>query len=126
VGSKGTHVVPWLFLIPLMPTDLVCLVCGASKMRFWQYMLIVCVFRPVEILLLISYNYIVPVLLSFEPIIVILIVNIVIIDLVLLFIYYKALMKLFKKYTKPFTVMFSAPIKKNEPTTIVKPDTSQV
>ncbi|MCL2621453.1 MAG: VTT domain-containing protein [Firmicutes bacterium] len=112
IGEKGIKAVPWFFLIPMMPTDLICLICGASKMRFWQFMLIVCVFRPVEVTLLISYSYIVPYILSYEPLIIILVINIVIIDIVLLFLYYKAIMKVFQKYAKSVGDQFMNPIRK--------------
>jgi len=101
IGEKGTKAVPWLFLIPLMPTDLICLICGASRMSFWKFMLIVIVFRPIEVLLLISYNYIIPIILEYDPLIILLLINVAIINLVLLFIYYKAIVKLFNKYTEP-------------------------
>ena len=99
ITDKGLKVVPALFLIPLFPNDLVCLACGASKMRFWQYMLIVAFFRTIEVFLLLAY----PVIGQFfvkgrAAQDVILFINIVVIDIFLISLYYKMLIKLFKKH----------------------------
>ena len=97
-GQKG---VPWLFLLPFMTTDLLCIVCGASKMKFWQYALIVAVFRPIEVLMIYSYRFIWAVIKSLEPYMILLIANVLIIDIVLLIIYHRAILKLFKKTFTP-------------------------
>ena len=98
-GSKG---VPWLFFIPFFPTDLLCIACGAAKMKFWQYMLIVLVFRPIEVLLLLSYTVIFPFILEQDFIIQVLVVNLVIINVFLLVIYHKALLNLFNRGINTF------------------------
>jgi len=98
VGRNGTKGLPWLFLIPFMTTDLLCVISGASKMKFWQYMLIVVVFRPVEIAILV---FLYPLILSgfemIDPIIVFLIINIILINFVLLVIYHRTLLNIFNK-----------------------------
>jgi membrane protein DedA with SNARE-associated domain len=94
-GSKG---VPWLFLIPFFPTDLLCVVCGAAKMRFWQFILIAVVFRPLEALLLIGYRIVGEEALSrLSTIELLLIINVIIIDIILLVIYHKALLGWFNR-----------------------------
>ena len=96
-GSRG---VPWLFLIPLFPTDLLCLVCGASKMRFWQFLMIVVVFRPIEITLLLLYPEIIGSNIVQEQMYVwqrILVVNVLIINVVLLVLYHRGLIRLFNR-----------------------------
>lgn len=99
---NGTKGVPWLFLIPLFPTDLLCLTCGAAKMRFWQYMLIVVVFRPIEVAILLIYatlwSQIMDTATIFEQI---LLVNALIVNIVLLVIYHRALLNLFNKTFNP-------------------------
>lgn len=121
VGTKGTNAVPWLFLIPFMPTDLICLICGASKMRFWQFMLIVMVFRPFEVLLLIAYNFLIPMILDHATIFeLILLVNVMVINLVLLVLYHKTLLKFFRKYTSPIRDVFRMP-EQQSPTKAVGP-----
>ncbi|MCL2569941.1 MAG: VTT domain-containing protein [Firmicutes bacterium] len=99
---NGTKGVPWLFLIPFFPTDLLCLTCGAAKMKFWQFMLIVVVFRPIEVGVLLVYRLVVPGLLEatelWEQII---IVNIIVINIVLLVIYHKTLLGFFNKTFNP-------------------------
>ena len=95
-GSKG---VPWLFLIPLFPTDLLCLTCGAAKMKFWQFCLIVVVFRPIEIALLLLYRIVLSmgIIQEMSPWEQILIVNVLIINIILLVIYHKTLLNIFNK-----------------------------
>ncbi|MCL2756226.1 MAG: VTT domain-containing protein [Firmicutes bacterium] len=95
-GSRG---VPWLFLVPFFPTDLLCVTCGAAKMKFWHFILIVVVFRPIEVALLLSY----PIILESgfvqetDPMLLILFVNVMIINAILLVIYHKALLGIFNK-----------------------------
>jgi len=95
-GSKG---VPWLFLIPMFPTDLLCVTCGAAKMSFWQYMLIVCVFRPIEIALLLVYPLIIgsDIVQSMETWERILVVNVLVLNVVILVMYHKALLNIFNR-----------------------------
>ena len=102
ISHEGQKAIPWLFLIPVMPNDLMVLVCGASKMRFWQFMLIIIVFRPMEVALLILYAYVFSTVdimdvVRNNPLEVIIVINLLIIDLVLLGIYHKNLLRLFKK-----------------------------
>lgn len=55
VSTRGAKIFPFLFLIPVMPNDLLCIVCGAVRIKFWVFLLIVAVFRTFEVLLLILY-----------------------------------------------------------------------
>ena len=94
-GSKG---VPWLFLIPFFPTDLLCLVCGAAKMKFWQFILIVIVFRPIEVALLILWRLIGQTIIDNASVIeMILFVNMMILNVAFLVIYHRALLNIFNR-----------------------------
>ncbi|MCL2846345.1 MAG: VTT domain-containing protein [Firmicutes bacterium] len=95
-GSRG---VPWLFLIPMFPTDLMCVTCGAAKMKFWQYVLIVFVFRPVEIALLLLYPIILgsDVFQQMDTVTQILVVNVLLINIVLLMVYHRTILNIFNK-----------------------------
>lgn len=99
-GAKG---VPWLFLIPMFPTDLLCLTCGAAKMRFWQFILIVVIFRPIEVTLLLVYELILSseMVQGMYPWQQILVVNVLVINVVLLVIYHKALIQFFNRTFNP-------------------------
>ena len=94
-GSKG---LPWLMLIPFMTNDLLCVVCGASKMKFWHYVLIIIVFRPVEIAMLV---FLYPVILSgfggTQPLIMFLLINMLLVNFVLLIVYHRVLLNIFNK-----------------------------
>ncbi|MCL2587642.1 MAG: VTT domain-containing protein [Firmicutes bacterium] len=60
LSKNGVRVVPFLFLIPIMPNDLVCVACGASRMKFWKFLVIIAIFRALEILLLMVYFTYIP------------------------------------------------------------------
>jgi len=94
-GAKG---VPWLFLVPLFPTDLLCLTCGAGKMKFWHFMLIVLVFRPIEVALLLSYPFILQsdYVQSMPVWARVMAVNLIVVNMVLLVVYYKFILRIFK------------------------------
>jgi len=98
-GRNGAKGVPWLFLIPLFPTDLMCITCGAAKMKFRQYLLIVLVFRPIEMLLLLLYPMIIgsDIVRDMEVWQRILVVNVIIINFFLLAIYHKKIVDMFNK-----------------------------
>jgi len=55
IQQKGPHIIPWLYLVPFMTGDLVCMLCGASKMKFRQFLTIIIIFRPIEIAIVSSY-----------------------------------------------------------------------
>jgi len=102
-GKNGSQGVPWLFLIPFFPTDLLCLTCGIAKMRFWKFFLIVIVFRPMEVLIvLLMYGLLVPNIIAnttiYEQI---LLLNVLIVNIVLLAIYHKALFNMFRRTFSP-------------------------
>jgi len=101
IANNGTKGVPWLFLIPFFPTDLMCVVCGASKMNFWHFLLIALVFRPIEVtLLVIIYPIAMGMFFDLDDILLqVLIINVLIINAALLIIYHKGLLKLFNKIT---------------------------
>ncbi|MCL2587301.1 MAG: VTT domain-containing protein [Firmicutes bacterium] len=93
-GAKG---VPWLFLIPFMTTDLLCVICGASKMNFWHFLLIVIVFRPIEVAMLVFlYPFILGELPS-DPLILFLLINLLIVNFFLLVIYHRAILKIINR-----------------------------
>jgi len=97
-ARNGTKGVPWLFLIPFFPTDMICLACGMSKMKFWHFMLVVIIFRPVEVALLLVYRLIFPFFTGLEdPLQQLLLINVIIINIVLLVSYHKAILKLFNR-----------------------------
>ena len=95
-AKNGTKSVPWLFLVPLFPTDLLCLACGASKMKFWHFMLIVLVFRPIEVALLLSYPFILrsDYVQSMPIWGRVLAVNMIIVNVVLLVLYYRVIVRI--------------------------------
>lgn len=98
VTRKGATALPAFFLFPFMPNDMVCMVCGMSKLKFWQFLMVIIPFRFVELLLLLSYRFIVDFFVSSRPIQdVIVFINIVVIDLVLIALYYKTLIRIFRK-----------------------------
>jgi uncharacterized membrane protein YdjX (TVP38/TMEM64 family) len=98
VGNRGTRIMPWLFLIPFFPNDLVCITCGAARMKFWYFLLVVLVFRPVEIASILLYMEIIPMIIDQATVFeMILLVNVIIIDIALLYIYHKSLLKYFKE-----------------------------
>ncbi|MCL2846968.1 MAG: VTT domain-containing protein [Firmicutes bacterium] len=101
IADNGARGVPWLFLVPMFPTDILCVACGAAKMKFWQYSLIAVVFRPIEVLLLISYSWGVPIIIeSTTTWELFLLINVVILNFVFLVIYHKALLAWFNKTIK--------------------------
>jgi len=114
VTNKSTTVLPGLFLIPFMPNDFMCMICGASKLKFWAFLLIILPCRAIEVALILSYPYIGAFFVKDRPIQeVIMFVNILIIDVVLIVLYYRGLIKLFRKtilrkqyvmVEKPYTV----------------------
>lgn len=98
VTRKGATALPAFFLLPLMPNDMICMVCGMSKLRFWQFLMIIIPFRFIEILALLSYPFIVDFFISGRPIQDVLVfINIVVIDIVLIALYYKTLIRIFRK-----------------------------
>jgi len=101
IARNGTKGVPWLFLIPFFPTDLMCVVCGASKMNFWHFLLIALVFRPIEVtLLVIIYPLVMGMFFGLDDLLLqILIINVMIINAILLIMYHKALLRFFNKIT---------------------------
>ena len=98
VAKNGTKGLPWMFLIPFMTNDLLCVIAGASKMRFWHYMLIVVVFRPVEIAMLVFlYPLILGQLVVDDPILMFVLINLILVNFVLLVIYHRTLLNIFNK-----------------------------
>jgi len=114
ITQKGTTTLPVLFIIPFMPNDMLCMVCGASKLKFWAFLLIIIPCRVIEVFLLLCYPMIVEFFTSGRDVQdIIIFVNILVIDIVLFILYYRALIRLFrktilrKKYVvveKPYTV----------------------
>ena len=114
VTNKGTVLLPALFLVPFMPNDMLCLVCGASKLKFWAFLLIIIPCRIIEVLIILSYPYIGKFFIEGREIQdVIIFINILLVDIVIFILYYRSLIVLFrktilrKKYVKveaPYTV----------------------
>ena len=114
VTQKGASVMPAFFLVPFMPNDMLCMICGMSKLRFWQFLLIIIPFRVIEVLLILSYPYILGFFVKDRPLQDVLIfINIAIIDLLLIALYYRTMIRIFRKYflrkkyvmvEKPYTV----------------------
>jgi len=99
-STKGATVVPWLFLVPFMTTDLLCLICGAAKMRFLQFLLIVIIFRPVEVAVLIWYRTIFNTWLALDPLDQFYTLNLMIINIFLLVAYHKKIILAFNQTFK--------------------------
>ncbi|MCL2370844.1 MAG: VTT domain-containing protein [Firmicutes bacterium] len=100
LSEQGTKVLPWMFLVPMMPNDIVCMICGSAKMKIWMFMLIVFVFRPIESVLIWVYtvllfgsNWWIGLDIATQ----VLLINIVIVNIVILIGYHKILLKIFKK-----------------------------
>ena len=106
---------PAFFLVPFMPNDMLCMICGMSKLKFWQFLIIIIPFRVIEVLMILCYPFLVDFFISGQPIQNILVfINILIIDIVFIALYYKTLIRIFrrtilrKKYVsveRPFTVL---------------------
>lgn len=47
---KGRVYLPVMFLFPLFPDDALCIVAGATKMKFWYFAVVTCICRPIGIL----------------------------------------------------------------------------
>jgi uncharacterized membrane protein YdjX (TVP38/TMEM64 family) len=114
VTQKGATALPACFLIPFMPNDMICMVCGMSKLKFWQFLIIIIPFRVIEVLMILSYPYIVDFFVSGRSIQdTLMFINIIILDIVLIALYYRTVIRIFrktilgKKYVtveKPYTV----------------------
>ena len=59
LAGKGSKMLPIFFLIPFMPNDMICMVCGVSKLKFWKFLLIIIPFRTIEVLIILSYPHII-------------------------------------------------------------------
>jgi len=99
VAKHGTKAVPWMFLIPFMPNDLLVITCGASKMKYWQFTLMTIVFKPIEAAVLLSYSVFLTsdFLASLSALEIIIIVNLLVINTFLLVLYHRALLRLFNR-----------------------------
>jgi len=95
---RGSFVLPGLFLIPMMPNDLMCMLCGTSKLKFWQFLLVIIPCRVLEVLMILTYPLIGQFFIEGRDIQDVLIfINIMIINVVLIFLYYRAVIKIFNK-----------------------------
>ena len=59
LSTKGAKMLPLFFLVPFMPNDMICMVCGISKLKFWKFLLIIIPFRVIEVLIILSYPHII-------------------------------------------------------------------
>jgi len=99
ITDKGVKIVPGLLLIPFMPNDLLCMCCGASKMKYPHFLIMVVFFRSLEVLMFWSYQYAarffwVGQTAQMQA----LFVNIVLIDAFLIAMYYRFFIKMFRKH----------------------------
>lgn len=94
---KGEIMLPILYAIPLLPHDSLCILAGMSKMKFWYFAPITIVMRSIEI---VSLCFLGSGLINFSTFTIadwIMFVNLLIIDLILLFKLYKYLDSKFNK-----------------------------
>lgn len=49
LNTRGTVYLPVMFLFPFFPDDALCLVAGASKMKFWYFSLVTLITRPIGV-----------------------------------------------------------------------------
>lgn len=92
---KGEIVLPILYAIPLLPHDSLCILAGVSKMRFCYFAPVTAVMRSIEIA---SLCFLGSGLIDFSALTImdwIILVNVVIIDVIMLFKLYKYLNKKF-------------------------------
>jgi len=98
VTQKGATALPAFFVVPFMPNDMICMVCGMSRLKFWQFLMIIIPFRVIEVLMIVSYPIIIDFFVSGRSLQdIIIFVNIIIVDLVLIAMYYKLLVRVFRK-----------------------------
>jgi len=99
ITDKGVKIVPGLMLIPFMPNDLLSLVCGSSKMKFWHFVIIIAVCRAIEILMIFSYTYLVDIFIRSQDIAMqVIVINVLLIDIFLIYHYYKWFIKMINKH----------------------------
>ncbi len=101
VDKKSKTFLPLMFLFPMFPDDALCVVAGMTKMSYRYFTLIVIVFRTVGIATTIFLADLLPAL-SLGLIDYIIIINIILIDLYLIFKYQNQIEKIFteKRFRK--------------------------
>ena len=100
LSEHGTKALPWMFLVPMMPNDILCMICGASKMKLWMFLFIVVVFRPIETALIWLYTVLLfgsDWWIGLDTVTQILLINVAIVNIVILVSYHKILLKIFRK-----------------------------
>ena len=99
MSDKGTKIAPLLMVIPLMPNDLVCLLCGMSKMKMRHFLLIVIFARSLEVVVIWLYPWAVYFFTSEQsPQMIIVVINLMVINMFLIYHYYKWFLKLINKH----------------------------
>ena len=98
ITAKGATALPVFFIIPFMPNDMICMVCGMSRLKFWQFLMVIIPFRVVEVLMIVSYPIIIDFFVSGRPIQdVIIFINLMVINAVLIAMYYKTIIRVFRR-----------------------------
>ena len=97
--DKGTKFVPLLMIVPLMPNDLVSLLCGVSKMKVYHFILIIVFARSIEVVVIWFYPWAVDYFTSGQsPQMIMVIINLLVINVFLAYHYYKWFLKLVNKH----------------------------
>ena len=95
---KGAPFLPVFFLVPFMPNDMICAVCGMSKLRFWQFLMIIIPFRVIEVLMILSYRHLVDFFfVGRDPLEIIVFINVLLIDIFLITLYWRTFVKILRK-----------------------------
>ncbi|MCL2228444.1 MAG: VTT domain-containing protein [Firmicutes bacterium] len=96
---RGIFYVPALYVVPFMTGDLICLICGASKVKFWKFLLIILVSRPIEITLVAFYVPIMRFINSLiTPFEMFLLINLMVLNVILFVAYYQKIVATIKKF----------------------------
>ena len=99
ITDKGVKIVPGLLLLPFMPNDLLCMCCGASRMKYRHFLIMVIFFRSLEVLTFWSLQYAARFFWEGQsPQIKALFINTLLIDVFLVAMYYRFFIKMFKKH----------------------------
>ena len=98
ITRKGAPVLPVFFLIPFMPNDMICAVCGMSRLKLWQFLMVIIPFRIIEVLMISSYQHVINFFfIGRDPLEILLVVNLGLIDLFLIILYWRTIVRVFRK-----------------------------
>ncbi|MCL2771059.1 MAG: TVP38/TMEM64 family protein [Firmicutes bacterium] len=51
INKKGKILLPLVFILPIFPDDIICIIAGTSTMKFWYFAVVTIITRPISILL---------------------------------------------------------------------------